>query len=316
MKAKFSIDRIQNQILVEKVFHAPIANVWSAWTTAHILDQWWAPAPYIARTKSLEFREGGRWEYVMEGPKGDKHGSFAAYEKIVEASFIQWQDGFLNEQGNLNHQLPQSNWSILFSSKEDDTLVNVLIQFKNLTDLEANLQMGFEEGFSMGLENLDRYLSQTNQINSKSQKSPSKRITFYLNFPGNAEEALLFYKDAFDGKIIGELRRFRDIPTPPDHAPMSEDLKQLIMHGELELWDGVSIMATDATSEMGYSVSFGNNMHINIDASSKEEALHLFNKLSQGGKVEQPIEEMIWGAYYGSFTDAYGVNWMINYQEK
>ncbi|HEY0769268.1 MAG TPA: VOC family protein, partial [Sphingobacteriaceae bacterium] len=68
--------------------------------------------------------------------------------------------------------------------------------------------------------------------------------------------------------------------------------------------------------EMGFSVLSGNNMHINLEPDSKKEADRIFNELSAGGTVQMPIQDMFWGAYYGSFTDKFGINWMINYQSK
>lgn len=73
-------------------------------------------------------------------------------------------------------------------------------------------------------------------------------------------------------------------------------------------------MGTDAPKEFGFTVSAGNNMHINLDVETREEADRLFNALSVGGIVEHQMQEMFWGAYFGNFQDRYGINWMINCQ--
>ena len=75
-------------------------------------------------------------------------------------------------------------------------------------------------------------------------------------------------------------------------------------------------MGTDAPKEMGFTVEQGNNMHIQIEPESKREADRIFSELSAGGKIEMPIQDMFWGAYFGSFRDKFGINWVINYQKK
>jgi PhnB protein len=76
---------------------------------------------------------------------------------------------------------------------------------------------------------------------------------------------------------------------------------------------GHILMATDAPKEMGFTVTPGNNMHISLEPETREEAKRLFDELSAGGKVSMPLQDMFWGAYFGSFTDKYGINWMVNH---
>ena len=66
----FSVDKENNRVNVEREFAAPVGKVWAAWTQQELLDQWWAPRPWKARTKSMDFREGGTWLYAMVGPRG------------------------------------------------------------------------------------------------------------------------------------------------------------------------------------------------------------------------------------------------------
>jgi len=73
-------------------------------------------------------------------------------------------------------------------------------------------------------------------------------------------------------------------------------------------------MATDAPESMGFKIQPGNNMHINLEPGSREETERLFVALSEGGVVTMPLQDIFWGAYFASFTDKYGVNWMLNYQ--
>lgn len=97
---------------------------------------------------------------------------------------------------------------------------------------------------------------------------------------------------------------------------MADSVKKMVLHVELPTLGGHVLMGTDAPKEFGMTVTHGNAMHINIEPASKSEAKRLFDELSVGGKVEMPIQDMFWGAYYGSFQDKFGINWMINYQAK
>ena len=154
----FSVDRENSKINVKREFAAPLARVWAAWTQPELLDQWWAPKPWKARTKSMDFTEGGRWLYAMVGPEGEEHWSFAEYKKIIPQKSFTGLDGFSDSEGNINTDLPSAEWQTNFSASEDHTMVDISITYENLADLEQFLQMGFKEGFTMGLENLDELL--------------------------------------------------------------------------------------------------------------------------------------------------------------
>lgn len=134
-------------------------------------------------------------------------------------------------------------------------------------------------------------------------------INPYLNFPGTTEEAFNFYKSVFGGEF-SMLQRFSDTPHG---AEMPEADRDKIMHVSLEVSPGYHLMATDATESMGFKLNVGNNVHIAIMPDSRDEATRLFNGLSAGGKIEMVLEDTFWGAYYGSFVDKFGIQWMINY---
>ena len=138
------------------------------------------------------------------------------------------------------------------------------------------------------------------------------RVSTYLNFARNTEEAFLFYKDAFKTEFIGPIMRFGEVPQQPGAPPMAEADKNLVMHVELPVTGGHILMGTDAPESMGFTVRQGNNVHINLEPDTRAEADRLFNALSAGGTVITPMQEMFWGAYFGSFTDQFGVNWLVN----
>jgi PhnB protein len=135
-------------------------------------------------------------------------------------------------------------------------------------------------------------------------------INPYLNFNGTTEEAFNFYKSVFGGEFA-MIQRFKDTPQAGD-LPLGVGDK--IMHVSLPIGNGNMIMGTDAIESMGHPLTMGNNFYICISPESKEEADRLFNGLSAGGKIEMPLADMFWGAYYGQFTDKFGVQWMVNYQ--
>lgn len=143
------------------------------------------------------------------------------------------------------------------------------------------------------------------------------RVNTYLNFVRSTEEAFNFYKSVFGGEFVAPgIQRFGDIPQTDGMLPLPESDKNLVMHVALNINGGHTIMGTDAPESMGFNVNFGNNVYISLETDSKEETIRLFKALSDGGKVTMELQDTFWGAYYGSCTDKFGVQWMFNYAEK
>jgi len=154
----FDVDRKNKQIHVEREFAAPVETVWSAWTQSEFLDQWWAPKPWKAETKIMDFRVGGRWLYAMVSPDGNKHWSLTEYKSVAPQKNYTGLVMFCDESGNANADTPRSLWNNTFNADGDSTVVDILIKFDKLEDLEMLVGMGFEGGFKMGLSNLDELL--------------------------------------------------------------------------------------------------------------------------------------------------------------
>lgn len=143
------------------------------------------------------------------------------------------------------------------------------------------------------------------------------RVSTYLNFQRNTEEAFNFYKSVFGGEFGGMgVARFSDIPPMPGAPELAPEDKNLVMHIELPILGGHVLMGTDAPESMGFKVNFGNNMIIMLEPDTKSETKRLYEALSAGGSINQELQVMFWGAYYGSCTDKYGVEWMFNCNEK
>ncbi|MBI4136542.1 VOC family protein [Candidatus Roizmanbacteria bacterium] len=142
------------------------------------------------------------------------------------------------------------------------------------------------------------------------------RVSTYLNFNRQTEEAFNFYKSVFGTEFQGEISRMGDVPPQEGMPPIAEADKNLIMNIALPILGGHIIMGTDASESMGFKLVQGNNMYIVLEPDTRKEADRLFNALSHGGKVEMKMQEMFWGDYYGSFRDKFGIQWMINCSSK
>ncbi len=139
------------------------------------------------------------------------------------------------------------------------------------------------------------------------------RVSTYLNFNRTTEEAFNFYKTVFGTQFSGPVARMGDVPSDPSQPPLSAADKNLVMHVALPILGGHVLMGTDAPEYMG-KLTQGNNMYINLEPDTRTETKRLFKLLSEGGKVEFPLQEMFWGGYFGSLTDKFGVQWMFNCQ--
>lgn len=139
-------------------------------------------------------------------------------------------------------------------------------------------------------------------------------INPYLIFNGNCEEAFLFYQSVFGGEFpyVG---KFSDMPAGDTNPTLSEEDANKIMHISLPIGKDSVLMGSDSNSASG-EVVFGGNISISINTESKEEADRLFNGLSAGGNPFMPMNKTFWGAYFGMFVDKFGINWMVNFDEK
>lgn len=151
----FTVDKENSTVYVKKEFAAASDLVWDAYTKPELLDQWWAPKPWLSKTKSMEFKEGGRRIYAMVGPEGEEHFALADYTSISPKTNFKFLDAFCDAAGNLNQEMPRSDWDVNFTDKGNSTVVDIAIKHKTLADLEMIISFGFKEGFTLALNNLD-----------------------------------------------------------------------------------------------------------------------------------------------------------------
>lgn len=161
----FTVNKENNTIVVSREFDAILELVWLAWTTAELLDQWWAPAPLRNQTKHMDFREGGYWLYTMLDENGERIKfnneeiwSKHSYISITDKEYFTAKDGFCDENGTMNSTIAQNLWEARFTESGGCTLVVITSTFDKLEDLEQTIEMGFKEGFTMGLNQLDELL--------------------------------------------------------------------------------------------------------------------------------------------------------------
>lgn len=309
-------DLPRKKMTVTRSFAAPVEHVWRAWTESDLLDQWWAPKPWKTETKSIDFREGGHWLYAMVGPDASRHWARADYQSIQPQQGFQAVDCFCDENGNRLGDMPSTHWNNSFQPSGEGTTVKVELTFSEEADMEKIIAMGFEAGFTAALGNLDQYLEA--QFNLRSQLQPqAARTSTYLNFPGNTEEAFLFYKSVFGTEFGGKgIQHFGDIPAEAGHPPIADSVKKMVLHVELPILGNHVLMATDAPEEMGFTLNQGNNMHICLEPTTKAETKRLFDALTAGGTIIMPLQDMFFGAYFGQCTDRFGINWMFNCTEQ
>lgn len=151
-------DIAAKKLNVTRQFNAPLQKVWQAWTQADVLDQWWAPKPWKAQTKTFEFTPGGLWLYAMVSPEGETHWSRVEFKTIDVPKGFTYFCVFSDENGTPNADTPGMHWNIKFIPTETGTTLQVELSFSEEASMQKMIQMGFEGGFTMGLNNLEELL--------------------------------------------------------------------------------------------------------------------------------------------------------------
>ena len=156
----FLVDKEKNTITVKREFAADRQLVWDAYTKSELLDQWFAPAPLTTKTKTMNFKEGGYWLYAMVEPGGREHWGRMDYVKIRPIESYTGLDAFCDDNGMINPKLPRANWNVKFEDfGEENTLVENVVTYNSLGDLETVIKMGLKEGLTATMERLDDLLA-------------------------------------------------------------------------------------------------------------------------------------------------------------
>ncbi|BDH64664.1 hypothetical protein WMG_01203 [Enterococcus faecalis EnGen0348] len=138
-------------------------------------------------------------------------------------------------------------------------------------------------------------------------------LELYINFKGEAKEAIAFYEDVFDTKCQN-LMTFGEAPEDPEH-PINDEIKDLVMNASIII-EGTYVMISDVPDMFGFEVTEGNNLSLVVSTDDDEKIDRLFKRLSEGGTVTMPLSETFWSEKYGSLKDQFGIHWMFNYYEE
>ncbi|OYU96915.1 MAG: ATPase [Bacteroidetes bacterium B1(2017)] len=152
----FTVDKSTNTVFVTREFNAEQSLVWDAFTKQEILDQWWAPKPWTARTKQMNFESGGHRFYAMVSPEGEEHWSLEEYTSVSPITNYQIRSSFADKDKNVNTEFPTTEWDLNFSELDGVTTVNISIKHHSLEALEMHIKMGFQGGFTMTLNYLEQ----------------------------------------------------------------------------------------------------------------------------------------------------------------
>jgi uncharacterized protein YndB with AHSA1/START domain len=152
----FTVDKTLKTVSVKKEFDANLSLVWDAFTKQEILDQWWAPEPYVSKTKFMDFKVGGRRFYAMVGPNGQESWSIQKYTSISPKTNFKMSNAFADKDEN--PELPGSDWDLSFSEQNGTTKVSIIIKNESLARMEKMIEMGFKEGFTMTLNTMEKLL--------------------------------------------------------------------------------------------------------------------------------------------------------------
>lgn len=153
----FTVDKTTKTVFVTREFAADLNLVWDAFTKKEILDQWWAPKPYVAKTKHMDFTVGGRRFYAMVSPEGHEGWQVQRYTSISPKTNFKYFSAFADKEESLS--LPGSDWDFSFSETSGVTKVNITIKNESLERMEKMIEMGFKEGFAATLDSLGELLA-------------------------------------------------------------------------------------------------------------------------------------------------------------
>lgn len=148
-----------NRLTIRRSFDAPKTLVWDCYTKADLLDQWFAPEPLTARTKSMEFREGGHWHFAMIDPDGTEYWARFDYDRIDPTDSYRARDAFSDETGAVNSEMPVSIWDVTFEDSAPGTIVQIVATYESAEAMQSVRDMGMEEGMKSTFDRLDRLLA-------------------------------------------------------------------------------------------------------------------------------------------------------------
>jgi len=153
----FTVDKTAKTVVITREFDAELSLVWDAFTTKEILDQWVAPKPWTSRTKRMNFEVGGSRFYAMVSPEGLERWAIQKYTSITPKTNFKMFNAFADKDEN--PELPGSDWDYHFIDQGKTTKVHITIYNESLARMEKMIEMGFKEGYTVTLQNLQTLLT-------------------------------------------------------------------------------------------------------------------------------------------------------------
>lgn len=153
----FTVDKAAKKVYITREFDADLSLVWDAFTKAELLDQWVAPKPWTSKTKSMDFKAGGRRFYAMVSPEGHERWAIQKYISINPKTHFKLFNAFADKDEN--PELPGSEWDYTFSEQNGTTTVRITVYNESLERMEKMIEMGFTEGYKLSMRNLENLLA-------------------------------------------------------------------------------------------------------------------------------------------------------------
>lgn len=158
LRFEFLITNEGRAITVHREFDGKRQLVWDCHTKSEYLDRWFAPKSLTTKTRHMDFRPGGYWHYAMVTPDGQEYWSRIDYQRINPIDFYTALDGFTDETGEINADMPRAKWEVAFVDQAERTLVTTVVHYASAEDLQKVMGMGMKEGLTSTLERLDELL--------------------------------------------------------------------------------------------------------------------------------------------------------------
>ncbi|HLP11470.1 MAG TPA: SRPBCC domain-containing protein [Flavobacteriales bacterium] len=302
-------DTSDREIVISRLLNAPRELVFDVWTKTEHLVHWYGPDGFTISNKEHSVKVGGKWRFTMHGPNGMDFPNRIVYTEVIHPEKLVYE-----HCDDENPEKVSFSVVITFETQGNKTKLTMRSVFPTKADYERVVkEYGAVEGVKQTVGKLEQYL-ETYYNNLKTK--PMSKVSTYLNFSRNTEEAFNFYKSVFGGEFVGGIARLGDTPMPEGAPQLAHADKHLIMHIALPILGGHMLMGTDAPESMGFKLNFGNNMYVNLEPDTRAETKRLFDALSNGGEISMPLTDMFWGSYFGTCTDKFGVQWMFNCGEK
>ncbi|MHA4807293.1 SRPBCC domain-containing protein [Flavitalea flava] len=299
-----------NELIYTRMLNAPRDMVWEVWTQPEHIKEWWGPDGFTLTNNSMDVQTGKNWNFIMHG-NGQDYDNRIQYLEVVRPSRLTYKQG--DGKGTLSFTV-----YVTFEEAAEKTLLTMRSVFESEAVIaELNRKVNAIESGNQTLNKLEGYIKIQLTIRQQLKTKNMSRVSTYLNFSRNTEEAFKFYKTVFGTEFNGNgISRLGDLPPSEEMPTLSDEDKKLILHVELPILGGHILIGTDAPESMGFTLNFGNNVYINLEPDTRVETKKLYDALSVGGKVTMELQDMFWGAYFGSLTDKFGVQWMFNCTQK